>query len=71
MNQNTLKLARVLVGFSQLELAEKLGINQATLSRYEQGKLNISSEIKTKLIQVLAEHGLGQEDIYLLGDLKR
>jgi len=70
MESNLLKACRVIVGFSQREMAEALGINQATLSRYETGFSSISDITRKKVIEVLAKRGLSQEEILLLDGLK-
>lgn len=70
MEKELLKACRVLVGFSQAELAEKIGVKQPTLCKYENGYLKIAEATKHKVLQALAEKGLNQEEIYMLGQIK-
>ncbi len=44
---------RILRGLSQAELAEKIGVEQTTLSKYERGKLQIDGNTLLKLIDIL------------------
>lgn len=62
-----MRIARHVVGWSQTELADMLGVNQGSVSRYETGKIKISQEKKDLLFQALSEHGnLGLEEIILI-----
>lgn len=49
-----IRILRVVKGLSQSELAEKVGITQARLSRMEAGTAEIPAEIKSKLILELS-----------------
>lgn len=66
-----MRLARHVVGFTQKELASMLGVSQSAISQYETGTIKISQDKKDLLIHALAEHGLEQEEIYILSGLKR
>ncbi len=48
-----LKLARTAAGMTQLELAEKLGITQAMLSRYERNEQTPSVALAAQMAEVL------------------
>lgn len=45
MINEALKLARLYWGFSQVELAQRLGVSQSTLSDIERGAKDVSMEI--------------------------
>lgn len=47
-----LKVCRKVAGLSQLEFAEFLGIKQAALSKYENNKLPVPTEVIGKLIKL-------------------
>lgn len=60
MNENIIKEARVILGlfikdarkergFSQVDLAEKIGVNHMTISKIESGKFNFGIDIFNKL----------------------
>ena len=48
-----LKAARVLLGLTQLNLAEKIGAKEFDISRFETGRAVPSREIKQRLAEVL------------------
>ena len=48
---NRLKAARVLKGFTQLQLAEKLGAKEIEISRIETGRARPNDEMKRRLLQ--------------------
>ena len=52
-NPNRIKSLRAKLGLSQQELAEKLGVNQATVSRIEAGKT--PSRPVARLLEIIAD----------------
>lgn len=49
------------LGLSQTELAQKLGTTQATVSRYETGKLYPSGQVIQKLVEILGPYPPNEE----------
>ena len=49
MERERLKLLRQALNFTQAQMAEKLGIERATYTRYESGKRKMSNVIKKSL----------------------
>ena len=61
-----LKELRMGIGFTQMELAQKIGVAQNTYSQYEVGIARMSIEVLTLLTQVLettADYLLGITEI--------
>ncbi len=59
-----LKIARIKKGLSQSELAEKIGVQSFSISRYETGSQYPSIETLLKMSEVLnvsVDHLLGKE----------
>jgi len=52
-NSNALKKARVRAGYTQKELADKLGIHENYYARVERGEENPSLETLKKLTKIL------------------
>ena len=50
---NRLKAARVLKGFTQLQLAEKVGTREIEISRIETGRAGADSTLKQRIAEVL------------------
>lgn len=48
-----IKTKRKELGFSQKQLAEKIGIRQATFSNYETGKAELGADKLEKIFQIL------------------
>ena len=48
-----LKAARVLRGLTQLQLAEKLGLEEHDLSRLETGRTQADADLKRRIAEVL------------------
>ena len=48
-----LKAARVLRGMTQLQLAEKVGLEEHDISRVETGRTEADAELKRRLAEVL------------------
>ena len=44
MNKNMIVLAREVRGLTQIELAEKIGVTNTTISKMEKGEINVSNE---------------------------
>lgn len=51
--RNDLKRARIAAGLTQRELADKVGKDQAAISRYEKGKLAPDLGVAPKLAKLL------------------
>lgn len=67
MDGHTLKIERVKLGLSQVELAERLGVTQNTISRWESGGVTIRHQIIMQralrdLAGELARERTGQPD---------
>lgn len=50
---NRLKAARVFVGLTQKQLAEKVGIEEINISRFETGRAEPGDELKHRIAQEL------------------
>ena len=50
---NRLRAARVLLGMTQLALAEKVGAKEIEISRIETGRLSPGAELKRRIAEVL------------------
>ena len=48
-----MKAARVLVGLTQLQLADKLGTREIEISRIETGRIRPTAELKQRIAEVL------------------
>jgi len=52
-----LKAARVLVGLTQLQLAERIGGKEIEISRYETGRARPGEDVKRRIADVLGKPG--------------
>jgi transcriptional regulator with XRE-family HTH domain len=50
---NRLRAARVLLGMTQLQLAEKIGRKEIEVSRFETGRAEPDAEAKRRIAEVL------------------
>ena len=50
---NRLRAARVLLGMTQLQLAEKIGVKEITVSRIETGRSEPDADTKRRMADVL------------------
>jgi transcriptional regulator with XRE-family HTH domain len=50
---NRLRAARVLMGMTQLQLAEKVGAKEIEISRYETGRAVPSADVKRRIAETL------------------
>jgi len=66
MDPQLIKHIRVLIGLSQFELAERLGLSQTTITRIETGVLVPSMQLIEKIEKVFQAEGVTQYDILLL-----
>jgi transcriptional regulator with XRE-family HTH domain len=66
MNIETLKYCRQLAGYTQKELAEKVGITDSYISKIEAEKVPLPSEIEIKILQVLSDAGISRQDFILI-----
>lgn len=62
MRQFSLKNARAAAGFTQAQIAEKLGVSRNTISFWENGQRNIT---KSHFIAFCAVTGFNEEEIFL------
>ena len=53
MTNNRLRAARVLLGLTQLQLAEKIGKKEIEVSRFETGRAEPDAEVKRRIAEVL------------------
>ena len=53
MNTSMIRRARNIQGWTQAQLAEKLGIDRTTLSRVETGFVQPGSELRKRIVEVL------------------
>lgn len=71
MDRKLLRNCRTIAGFNtRKDFAEALGVHPATVTRWEAGTVPFNKRWKTKIIKVLAEAGLTQDEIHLLSELK-
>lgn len=67
--QNRLRLARYSAGFTQRELAEKIGKSHGVISHWEHGYYSPSIDMLVKLSRILNTHPnylLGWEDLQII-----
>ena len=50
---NRLRAARVLMGMTQLQLAEKIGAKEIEISRYETGRAVPAADLKRRIADIL------------------
>ncbi|PAE06402.1 hypothetical protein CHI12_16640 [Terribacillus saccharophilus] len=71
MDKILFRNCRIIAGFkTRKAFAESLGVHPSSITRWESGKVPINKRWKSKVIEVLAEAGLTQDEIYLLSELK-
>jgi transcriptional regulator with XRE-family HTH domain len=66
MDTEVLKLIRLIAGFSQAELAEKIGVHQSLISKIEAGIATLQPATERKIKQVFHDEGITETDIALL-----
>lgn len=66
MNGELLKSLRQLVGYSQRDLAEKLGVHDSLICKIESGTVPIQKRTEDKVYQVLDTEGIRGQEIALL-----
>ncbi|MBM7572922.1 helix-turn-helix domain-containing protein [Aquibacillus albus] len=73
MDNDLLMYCRIISGFkTRKEFAEALGVHPSSVTtRWETGTVPINERWKSKVFQLLASKGIGQEEIDLLSELKR
>ena len=54
-NVSRLKVARVAAGFNQFDLAQRVKVNEVTISRVETGRITPSADLKARISQVLGK----------------
>jgi len=57
-----LKKLRLLLGWSQLELASRIGISQATICQIEAGYRSIPTELRKTLDDLKEKHGVRETE---------
>ena len=55
-------------GYTQVELAEKTGLQQSLLSAYERGRLRLSAEVAALLIKAL---GISADDLFAVNGSRK
>ncbi len=55
MRNNRLKAARVRIGLTQLQLAEKIGRREIDISRFETGRSSPDRETKQQIAEILGK----------------
>lgn len=63
MNPKLIGLARHFSGLTQSELAEKLGVSQYAVSKFESGLLKPSPEALRKMTAIFEINGIGTEEL--------
>ncbi|MBY0224107.1 helix-turn-helix domain-containing protein [Sporosarcina aquimarina] len=69
MKPKLIGLCRHFSGYSQNELAERLGQSQYAVSKYESGLLKPSPDTVRKMKEIFAENGIGIEEIDFLNNV--
>ena len=52
------KAARALLGWSQFELSRQSGISEATIHRFEKGRIELRSATRTAIVSALLNNGI-------------
>lgn len=60
MTKDSLRVARVFLGVSQAELAEKAGISQRMICYLEKGQQRITERMEPRLKQALQSYGVDE-----------
>lgn len=63
MNKELLKSIRLLTGYSQIQLAEKVGISHSTISRVEAGLIKLKPKTEREILNVFNEIGISEQEI--------
>ncbi|WP_163583423.1 helix-turn-helix domain-containing protein [Gracilibacillus saliphilus] len=71
MKGTLLKDVRYVTDLTQKQLGELIGVSQSAIAQMESETIKILPETKEKIINVLTERNLHQEEIYILGQLKK
>lgn len=68
---NNFQRIRLVLGLSQQEIAEKLGVSQPNVSKIESGQIEVSPEIARNLIAYAKERGVSVsfDDVYAAREL--
>lgn len=62
MDKIPMKAVRAIKGWTQQDLADKMGVSRATVNRWEQGKLRVKPIYMFKFCSIT---GFKEEDIFL------
>ena len=52
---NRMRAARALLGLTQLQLGEKVGVKEVEISRIETGRVQPTAELKRRIAEVLGK----------------
>lgn len=66
MNRFEMKIARKLLGLTQIELGVLIGVNYSTIAKYEKGARKITEENQIKLANVFFAYGIGRSELEML-----
>lgn len=68
MNGKILKDIRYIAGFTQKEIGEFIGVTQSAIAQMEKETIKILPETKMKILKVINDKGLNQQQVYLLSE---
>ncbi|WP_163971814.1 helix-turn-helix domain-containing protein [Oceanobacillus halotolerans] len=69
MNGKLLKQVRIIAGFSQTELAEKIGCTQALIAYMESGRTKVQPLTEQRILQAISDKGIRQEELFLISSV--
>jgi len=69
MHPRLIKNMRLLTGFTQNEIGEKIGVHGSLISKIEKGTIQPTKETEVKLMNVFSEAGINIQIIYQINNL--